>query len=191
MQIAHSAYVDSPLGPDAFREYETLVLQDYEELVKKCEGKGTGLHQHYKKRNSTGIHNKKLTFDDDGWSQFASTEDYDIREEAGSAGSDVCDDGSVNCKEAGGGSTKLCISVHHFPMLICPISPRVFVFPSEGTVSEACLSKDHEDSFSPGLPSISTGLSSDGEDLPPGATLTANFLYDLAAKVSLYEDTLW
>lgn len=184
-EIAHSAYVDSPLGPDAFREYETLVLQDYEELVKKCEKKGTGLHQHHMKRSSTGIHNEKLSFDDDGLSQFASSEQYDPHEETGSTGRDVCDDDSVNCTEAGDGSTRLRVSVHHFPMLMCPISPRVFVFPSEGTVSEACLSNDHEDSFSPGLPPISTGLPYDGEDVPPGATFTANFLYDLTAKMDL------
>lgn len=36
-EVAHSAYVDSPLGPDAFHEYESLLLQDYEELVRKHE----------------------------------------------------------------------------------------------------------------------------------------------------------
>jgi hypothetical protein len=37
MQIGHSAYVDSPLGPDAFWEYETLLIQDHDELLKKYE----------------------------------------------------------------------------------------------------------------------------------------------------------
>ena len=37
MQIGHSSYVDSPLEPDAFREYETLLIQDHDELLKKSE----------------------------------------------------------------------------------------------------------------------------------------------------------
>jgi len=176
--------VDSPLGPDAFHEYETLLLQDYEELLKKCESKVTGLHQHHKKRELTGVHNEKLAYEDDGWSRPAATKDYDANVVAGSVGRYFCDDDSVSFTEAGDGSGKLLISVHHFPMIMCPVSPRVFVFPSEGAVSEACLSNAHKDFFSPGLPSIS-GLPSDGEDVPPGATLTANFLYYLAAKVPL------
>ena len=35
IQTAHSAFPDSPLGPDAYHEYESLLVQDYEELVKK------------------------------------------------------------------------------------------------------------------------------------------------------------
>ncbi|RZB75621.1 Sec1 family domain-containing protein MIP3 isoform B [Glycine soja] len=70
-------------------------------------------------------------------------------------------------------------------MILCPISPRVFVLPSEGLVAEAYLSAEHEDSISPGLPPLSTGLLSDADDVPPGATLTAHFLYHLAAKMDL------
>lgn len=73
--------------------------------------------------------------------------------------------------------------MHHFPLILCPLSPRVFVLPSEGSVAEACLSVEHEDSLSPGLPSMTTGLFSDGDDVPSGATLTAHFIYHLAAKV--------
>ncbi|XP_020245679.1 sec1 family domain-containing protein MIP3 isoform X2 [Asparagus officinalis] len=186
-EIAHSACVDSPLGPDAFHEYETLVLLDYEELIKKSEKKGSVLHPR-EKRKSTDIHNEKLTFNDDGSSRKDlsddSIEDYDINMESGSSRKDLSDD-SISCNEAGDGSTQLQISVHHFPMMMCPVSPRVFVFPSGGTVSEACLANDLEDSFSPGLPSISTGQPTDGEDVPSGATLTANFLYELAAKMDL------
>ncbi|KAG4128129.1 hypothetical protein ERO13_D09G003000v2 [Gossypium hirsutum] len=77
------------------------------------------------------------------------------------------------------------VSVHHFPMILSPISPRVFVLPSEGSIAEACLSSEHEDSISAGLPSLSTGLPSDVDEVPPAATLTAHFLYHLAAKMDL------
>jgi hypothetical protein len=69
-------------------------------------------------------------------------------------------------------------------MILCPFSPKVFVLPSEGSVSEAYLSAKHDDSLSPGLPPISTGAPPDGDDVPPGALLTAHFLYHLAAKVA-------
>ncbi|XP_008781469.2 sec1 family domain-containing protein MIP3 [Phoenix dactylifera] len=185
-EISHSAYVDSPLGPDAFREYESLLLQDYEELVKKTGKKGLHSHQQNEIRQSTkSDHQEKLVSDDDSFSQLASTEGYDTKFEASTARRHICDDDSINCTEAEDGSTRLRVTVDHFPMVLCPISPRVFVLPSEGTVAEACLSNDHEDSLSPGLPSICTGLPSDGEDFPPGATLSAHFLYHLAAKMDL------
>jgi hypothetical protein len=138
MQMAHSVFPDSPLGPDAYHEYESLLVQDYEELSKKSGEKpgqiGSLLHNPLDKIADT--------------------------------------------------VQKLAISVHHFPMILCPISPRAFVLPSEGLVAESYLSAKHEDSISPGLPPLSTGLLSDTDDVPPGATLTAHFLYHLAAKVT-------
>jgi hypothetical protein len=70
-------------------------------------------------------------------------------------------------------------------MVICPISSRVFVLPSEGTVTELCLStEESEESLGPGLPAISSGQSFDGDDAPSGVTLTAHLLYYLADKVT-------
>lgn len=155
MQIAHSAYPDSPLGPDAFHEYESLLVQDYEELVKKD------------KKNSRRTEGSNL-------------KDISQHETRLSA-RDFIEDKSVADTEDVG--KKLVVSVHHFPMILCPFSPRVFVLPSEGSVGNAYLSVKHEDALSPGLPPLSTGLLSDGDDIPAGATLTANFLYHLAAKV--------
>ncbi|XP_064942513.1 sec1 family domain-containing protein MIP3-like isoform X1 [Musa acuminata AAA Group] len=171
-EIAHSAYIDSPLGPDAFNEYESLLIQDYEELLKKSGKRGLHFHQEREAEAS----------ENDGWADLASGASYQSVE-ASSKGDIYADDlVNVTGKQE---SKKLLVSVHHFPMILCPLSPRVFVLPSEGTVAEACLSNDSDDSVSPGLPSISTGLPSDGEDVPPGATLTANFLYHLAAKMDL------
>ncbi|KAK2665906.1 hypothetical protein Ddye_004480 [Dipteronia dyeriana] len=174
-EIAHSAYPDSPLGPDAFHEYETLLLQDYEELVKKCETKS--------RQSEVGNFKEKLTNEDDGWSRLTSSEKDNPHLEATSSGKDFCEDNPLGPLEDVGQT--LVVSVHHFPMILCPFSPRVFVLPSEGSVAEACLSFEHEDSLSPGLPSISTGSFSDGDDVPPAATLTANFLYHLASKMDL------
>ncbi|GAV61036.1 Sec1 domain-containing protein [Cephalotus follicularis] len=174
-EIAHSAFPDSPLGPDAFNEYESLLLQDYEELLKKFETKF---------RESENINlTENLSFVDEGWSQLQSSEDNISHLGASPSGKNQYKANLISQMEDVG--QKLVVSVHHFPMILCPFSPRVFVLPSEGSVAEACLSTKHEDSLSPGLPPLSTGLPSDGDDVPPGATLTAHLLYHLAAKMDL------
>lgn len=172
LQLAHSAYPDSPLGPDAFHEYESLLVQDYEELVKKSLTMSKQPESSHLKDN--------LISEDEGWSELTSIEE-DIQHEASLSERDYCKDNLIDHTEDVG--QKLVVSVHHFPMVLCPFSPRVFVLPSEGSIAEAYLSVEHEDAFSPGLPPLSTGLPSDGDDTPPGATLTAHFIYHLAAKV--------
>lgn len=174
-EISHSAYPDSPLGPDAFHEYESLLVQDYEELVKKAETKS-------KEPEDKSLQDN-LPFEDEGWSRLTSSEEGFPRIEASSSGRDIYNNNLIGHVEDVG--QKLVVSVHHFPMLLCPFSPRVFVLPSEGSIAEAYVSAEHEDSLSPGLPPLSTGLPSDGDDVPPGATLTAHFLYHLAAKMEL------
>lgn len=173
LQIAHSAYPDSPLGPDAFHEYESLLVLDYEELVKKCETKS-------RQSGDTSLL-ENLTLEDEGWSQLGPIEESISQIEARPSPRDLDQDNSVGRMEDVG--QKLVVSVHHFPMVLCPFSPRVFILPSEGAVAEAYLSTEHEDSLSPGLPPLSTGLPPDGDDIPPGATLTAHFLYHLTTKV--------
>ncbi|KAK6911173.1 Sec1-like protein [Dillenia turbinata] len=160
-ETAHSAYPDSPLGPDAFREYESLLIQDYEEHLRKRE---------IKNRQSES---RNLSKEGDGCLEFEANEEETLHHEAGS--------NPIEFYEG----QKLTVSVHHFPMIFCPFSPKVFVLPSEGSVAEAYLSAGHEDSLSPGLPALSTGLASDGDDTLPGATLTANFLYHFASKMDL------
>lgn len=174
MQIAHSAYPDSPLGPDAYREYESLLVQDYEELTKRCD---------------TNSLKENATPEDEGWSQLTSSEDDISHFVAPSgAGDPYEEDDRIGQEEDLG--QKLAVSVHHFPLVLSPFSPRVFVLPSEGSVAEACLSAQHENSVSAGLPPLSSGAPSDGEDVSPGATLTAQFLYHLAAKVLNVIDTV-
>ncbi|CAI9089195.1 OLC1v1023715C2 [Oldenlandia corymbosa var. corymbosa] len=174
-EMGHSAYPDSPLGPDAFREYESLLVLDYEELIKKNQ------------LNSSEPDGKKLKEtsvpEDEGWSQLASSGDntYDLQTSSITMVSDI--DGFPGTPSDGG--QKLVVNVHHFPLLLCPLSPRVFVLPSEGSVAEAHLSVEHENSISPGLPSISIGTPADSDDVPPGATLTAQLLYHLATKMDL------
>ncbi|KAB2064179.1 hypothetical protein ERO13_A09G003200v2 [Gossypium hirsutum] len=173
-EVAHSAYPDSPLGPDAFHEYQSFLLQDYEELIENSDLKSGQLVDSNTKGN--------LTLEDEGWSRFTSNEDVPSLE-ASSAGKNLYGDsprrGMVDLGQ------KPIVSVHHFPMILSSISPRVFVLPSEGSIAEACLSSEHEDSISAGLPSLSTGLPSDVDEVPPAATLTAHFLYHLAAKMDL------
>lgn len=173
MQMAHSVFPDSPLGPDAYHEYESLLVQDYEELSKKSGEKP---------RHTGSLLQEKLNLEDGGRLQFSSGGDDVPHLEASSSGRDFYENNPLDY--IADTVQKLVISVHHFPMILCPISPRAFVLPSEGLVSESYLSAENEDSISPGLPSFSTGLLSNTDDVPPGATLTAHFLYHLAAKVT-------
>lgn len=174
-EIAHSTYPDSPLGPDAFHEYESLLVQDYEEIVKKAKSKT--------RHPEDGNFRENLTMEEEGWSQLSSTEEDIPHLDVSSGAKDFYEDNPMGHTRYIG--QQLIVSVHHFPMILCPLSPRVFVLPPEGSVAEAHLSAKHEDSLSSGLPSLSTGLPSDGDDVPPGATLTAHFLYHLAAKMDL------
>ncbi|KAK9284239.1 hypothetical protein L1049_023408 [Liquidambar formosana] len=174
-EIAHSAYPDSPLGPDAFHEYQSLLVQDYEEIVKKCETKS--------RWPEDGIFQENLNLEDEGWSQLTSSEVDNPHLVASSIRRDSYEDNPIG--RTGDVGKDLVVSVYHFPMIFCPLSPRVFVLPSEGSVAEAYLSAKHEDSLSSGLPPLSTGLPSDGDDVPPGATLTAHFIYHLATKMDL------
>ncbi|KAL3509125.1 hypothetical protein ACH5RR_028526 [Cinchona calisaya] len=173
-EIGHSSYPDSPLGPDAFREYESLLVQDYEELVKRCQSDS---------RESDDSNLKEsLTPEDERWSELASNRDDANFDPTPSAKVSYEDGFTRPAPERG---QKLVVNIHHFPLILCPFSPRVFVLPSEGSVAEAHLSVKHDNSISPGLPSISIATPDDGEDVPPGATLTAQLLYHLATKMDL------
>lgn len=166
-EIAHSAYPDSPLGPDAFREYESLLIQDYEELSNKH------------KKQSERLDEKSLSENlasEQGWAQFGDT---DISHIVSSPNESSISEDNPKQREQ-----KLVVSVQHFPMIFCPMSSNFFVLPSGGSVAQASLSAEHEHSLSPALPPLSTGVASDGEDVP-GATLTAHFLYYLASKMDL------
>ncbi|KAI3457125.1 hypothetical protein Pfo_013788 [Paulownia fortunei] len=174
-EVAHSAYPDSPLGPDAFHEYESLLNQDYEELVKK---RGT---DHIVSGNS-GL-KESTASEDEGWSKLTSIEDDASGFDGISSAKLPQEDYSIGYSEDVG--QELMVSVHHFPLILCPYSPRVFVLPSEGSVAEASLSAAHENSISSGLPPLSTGKIADTEDISPGATHTAQFLYHLALKMDL------
>lgn len=172
-EVAHSTYPDSPLGPDAFHEYETLLVQDYMELNKRSETKS----------GPTGdTELKEGPIEEEGWAQLPPIEDISNFGSISNAG-DSLENPQILHEESE--EPKLVVSVLHFPMILCPLSPRVFVLPSEGTVTEAYLCTQHESSISPGLPPLSTKSDSYSEDIPPGASLTAQLLYHLAIKMDL------
>ncbi|KAG2639863.1 hypothetical protein PVAP13_2KG048500 [Panicum virgatum] len=177
-EIGHSAYVDSPLGPDAFQEYETLLVQDHEELFKKC----VKSNKHNYSISYTG---SDFTADVDKDSEWASRVRYGSNSESSPTKRNLFD-GDLGQIEAS--RKRLSVTVSHFPMIFSPISSRAFVLPSEGIIADSCLSNEHEDSLGPGLPSISTGKPFDSDEVPPGVTLTAQFLYHLANKMDLKLD---
>ncbi|XP_076912931.1 sec1 family domain-containing protein MIP3-like [Bidens hawaiensis] len=162
-ETGHSAYPDSPLGPDAYHEYQSLLVQDYEELMKKNDSKTTTTHTHNK--------GNLIPEDEEGWLQLTPR-----------AGDDTPKSPSFIIGHAG---QKMIAYVYHFPLIICPFSPKFFVLPSEGSVSEAYLSAEQENAISSGLPLLSTGTFHDGEDVPPGVALTSQFLYHLTTKMDL------
>lgn len=149
-----------------------MLVQDYEELVKKS---GPNSQEF-------GSNLRNLNFEDEEHTRSTSSGNDVAHLEASSSERYLSEDNPLGYIEDS--VPKLVVSVHHFPMILCPISPRVFVLPSEGLVAEACLSAEHEDSLSLGLPPLSTGLLTSADDVPPGATLTAHFLYHLASKVT-------
>ncbi|CAN6295337.1 unnamed protein product [Urochloa humidicola] len=177
-EIGHSAYVDSPLGPDAFREYETLLVQDHEELFKKCEKSN-------KHKDNISYTGSDFTTDADKYSEWGSGVHYGSNSESSPMKKNLFD-GDLGQLEASGKG--MSVTVSHFPMIFSPISSRAFVLPSEGIIADSCLSNQQEDSLGPGLPSISTGKPFDSDEVPPGVTLTSQFLYHLANKMDLKLD---
>ncbi|PHU04030.1 Sec1 family domain-containing protein MIP3 [Capsicum chinense] len=174
-ETGHSAYPESPLGPDAYHEYESLLVQDYEELARKSLMDSSHAGESTVKESTSA--------EDEGWSQLTTIEEDTLNFGSDASAQNLYEDNVID--RTGDVRKKLKVSVHHFPLILCPFSPRFFVLPSEGSVAEAYLSTEHDNSISFGLPPISTGTTSDGEDVPPGATLTAQFLYHLAAKMDL------
>ncbi|KAG8090714.1 hypothetical protein GUJ93_ZPchr0011g27934 [Zizania palustris] len=177
-EVGHSAYVDSPLGTDAFREYETLLTQDHEELLKKHDKSD----EH---KDGISYTEKNFTSEGDRYSKQESGVRYGPNSGSSPTKRDLFSDES---DPLGAEGKRLSVTVSHFPMILSPISSRTFVLPSEGTMAESFLSNHNDDSLSPGLPSISTGRSFDGDEMPPGVTLTAQFLYHLASKMDLKLD---
>ncbi|KAL8161290.1 hypothetical protein V2J09_012779 [Rumex salicifolius] len=171
-EAAHSGYHDSPLGPDAFHEYESLLLQDFEELINKSKKEHGSSAQSGMREN--------LNDDGEGWAEL---DEKDVSNPVSPPVAGVVYGDSATAE--GNAENKFLVSVHHFPLILCPLSPKVFVLPSGGLVAEAFLSSKHEDSLSPALPSLSTGMGSNAEDTVPGAMLTAHFLYHMAAKMDL------
>ncbi|CAO2143406.1 unnamed protein product [Urochloa humidicola] len=177
-EIGHSAYVDSPLGPDAFQEYETLLVQDHQELFKKCEKSN-------KHKDNISYTVSDFTTDADKHSEWGSGVHYGSNSDSSPTNRNLFD-ADLGQLEASG--KRLSVTVSHFPMIFSPITSRAFVLPSEGIIADSCLSNQHEDSLGPGLPSISTGKPFDSDEIPPGVTLTAQFLYHLANKMDLKLD---
>ncbi|TKV99488.1 hypothetical protein SEVIR_8G047800v4 [Setaria viridis] len=177
-EVGHSAYIDSPLGPDAFREYETLLVQDHEELFKKCEKSN-------KYKDNISNTGNDFTTDADKYSEWGSGVHYGSNAESSPTKRNLFDSDLGQLVASG---KRLSVTVSHFPMIFSPISPRTFVLPSEGIIADSSLSNQHEDSLGPGLPSISTGKPFDSDEVPPGVTLTAQFLYHLANKMDLKLD---
>ena len=126
MQVGHSAYVDSPLGPDAFREYETLLIQDHDELLKKYEKLD---------RHKENIHKTVSDFncDIDNCSKWGSGVHYGSNSESSPTKRDFFDDDMGQVEARG---RRLSVAVRHFPMIFSPISSRVFVLPSEGIIDD-------------------------------------------------------
>lgn len=181
---AHSAHVDAPLGPDAYREYEALLFQDYQELVLKSEfAQRSAETDDVESSVQNPLLQESIAVKEEDRLWPTSSEGTISGLEGNSAGKSLDGLSSTITKEESWKHLK--VSVKHFPMVFCPLSPKVFVLPSESAIAEARLSDKFHNSLSPGLPPISMELTSDGDDIPPGATLIAHFLHHLAGQMDL------
>jgi hypothetical protein len=94
-------------------------------------------------------------------------------------------DGSFSWSGSREKSEELELIVRHAPLLMCALTPNLFVLPSSGAEAEAPLS-DHKtgSSLGPGLPAIDTGVMFDVDDrIPSGASLLGHFLQQMTAQV--------
>jgi hypothetical protein len=153
-----------------------LLIQDHEELFKKCEKSN-------KYKDNISYTGSDFTTDADKYSEWGSGVHYGSNSESSPTKRNLLD-GDLGQLESSG--KRMSVTVSHFPMIFSPISSRAFVLPSEGIIADSSLSNQHEDSLGPGLPSISTGKPFDSDEVPPGVTLTAQFLYHLANKVTIF-----
>eukprot|EP00249_Psilotum_nudum_P022712 c28618_g1_i1 orf=227-2896(+) len=179
-QEAHSAHPDTPLGSDAFHEYESLLLQDFQTLVKTAESE-----QIPERCGQFSLGKGPKDKDQQYLSNCADDERIEPGIEVSREKSNVFD--TRESKEFFGPG--LSVIVKHFPMVFCPITSRTFVLPSGAAVAEAYLSAKVENSLGPGLPCIEIGKTSDGEDhIPPGGILLAHFLQHFSGQLDLKLD---
>ena len=76
------------------------------------------------------------------------------------------------------------VNVKHFPMVMCPLTSSIFVFPAKATLARAPLSNKEDQALGNGLPRIDDGSS--GDNVPIGGTLLAHFLYSLSGQVRFF-----
>jgi hypothetical protein len=84
---------------------------------------------------------------------------------------------------AEGYNTSMFVEVKHFPMIMCPLTSSVFVFPSKETLAMNPLSNKGDKALGNGLPYIEKSGSSGS--VPIGATLLAHFLHSLSGQVNI------
>lgn len=186
---AHAAHPNTRLGPDAFYEYRRWLVEDFQILVQKANldlAGGTNADLEDISQKSFEKHEKILV---SSLSEKAVRADGDSQLEAETE-EDLTDlDGSLNVK------------VKHFPMIICPLMSRAFVFPSNGTLAEAPLAENLDSPMGIGLPSElnnptriglpytdGRAVRRDDDGIPIGGTLVAHFLHHLAGQLSLKFD---
>lgn len=179
---AHSAHPDTPLGPDAFHDYKRLLLEDFQVLVQKTKSD----HAAETKLESES---DNLTRTFKGFEGHGQAMELNLPEQVDHA---KVADGEFRVETEGAmedHSVHLIVEVKHFPMIICPLMSRAFVFPSRGMLAGAPLSHKADKALGIGLPRIDAGAVTDDDDsLPIGGTLVAHFLHHLAVQLSLKFD---
>ena len=118
----------SPLGSDAYHEYQILLVQDYEELKKK--NNQSSIHKNNKKPKENPI------FEDEGWLQLTPVKLIPLNP-------NLFPVLKILMMEDLNWWLMFITSL----WLYAPFSPKFFVIPSEGSISEAYLSGDQENSI--------------------------------------------
>lgn len=173
---AHAAHPDSRLGTDAFHEYKRWVMEDHQLLLRKANAD----HAEGAAPESENLGQAKVAESLDG-------KTLDLPEQASHADADyhVKDDVEEDLEDS---RVTFHVKIIHFPMIICPLTSRAFVFPSNTMVARAPLAEGNSP-MGIGLPYIDgTTNRHDDDGIPIGGTLLAHFLHHLAGQLSLKFD---
>ncbi|KAJ7549057.1 hypothetical protein O6H91_07G038400 [Diphasiastrum complanatum] len=171
---AHATFPGTPLGTDAYAEYKNLLLQDFDTV------------------SGTDPAHDQIVHDPKGEENIALAEVIQSQPEVNPQEhkeSPLWAPESNEDRDSRAASEKKkspTIQVYYIPLILCPLTPKIFVLPSGAAIAEAPLLDSPDYSLGPGLPGIDIGVPIDGEEhIPPGAILLAFFLQHLGSQLDL------
>ncbi|KAI5065162.1 hypothetical protein GOP47_0019857 [Adiantum capillus-veneris] len=172
---AHAAHPDSHLGTDAFHEYKRCLMEDHQLLLQRANAEHT-------EGADSNLENLGLAEVNEFHGKAMDARESNIPTNADSQVKDKAEEDSEDP------TVSFSVKIKHFPMIICPLTSRAFVFPSNGLLATAPLA-DVNSPLGIGIPYTNcTSARHEDEGIPIGGTLLAHFLHHLAGQLSLKFD---